>query len=123
MHYYDLGTGHRVRRMSRKLVVGFGLGLISLVVLLIIAAQFVSIFVIQPIGALPEGQTVVITRLSKLQFVDSPDAVCSRLTNGVTLLCRGMVAARVAEESTILLRLPYSEWLYKISTGGETYDR
>jgi hypothetical protein len=30
---------------------------------------------------------------------------------------------RAADRATILARLPYSETLYKISTGGKTYDR
>lgn len=92
-------------------------------VIILIASQFVSIFVIQPIGALPEGRTVIITRLTKLHFIDSADAFCERETGGVSLLCRGMVAARVANQSTIIARLPYSSTLYGISTGGKFYDR
>jgi hypothetical protein len=90
---------------------------------LVVAAQFVTIFVIQPIGAIPEGRTVIISRLTKLNFIDSPDALCEREMGGVSLLCRGMVAGRVASEATIIARLPYSATLYSISTGGKSYDR
>lgn len=90
---------------------------------LIIAAQFVTIFVIQPIGAIPEGRTIIVSRLTKLHFIDSPDAICEREMGGVSLLCRGIVAARVASEATIIARLPYSSMLYGISTGGKSYDR
>jgi hypothetical protein len=83
----------------------------------------ITIFVVPPIGALPEGKTVVITRLNKTEFIDSPDGMCERIQGGVSLLCRGMLMSAVIEKSTILLRLPYSEWLYSISTGGKTYDR
>jgi hypothetical protein len=83
----------------------------------------ITIFVIHPIGALPEGKTVIITRLNKTEFIDSPDAMCERIQEGVSLLCRGMLIGAVAEKSTILLRLPYSSWLYGISTGGKEYDR
>lgn len=90
---------------------------------LAIATQFVTIFVIQPIGAIPEGRTVIISRLTKLNFIDSPDAFCEREMGSVNLLCRGMVAARVANQATIIARLPYSSTLYGISTGGKSYDR
>ncbi len=90
---------------------------------LIIAAQFVTIFVIQPIGAIPEGRTIIVSRLTKLHFIDSPDALCEREMGGVSLLCRGVVAGRVAREATIIARLPYSSMLYGISTGGKSYDR
>jgi hypothetical protein len=89
----------------------------------ICAAQFVTVFVIQPIGAVPEGRTLVITRLNTMHFIDSADAWCERQTGQVNLLCRGIVMARVADQATILVGLPYSETLYEISTGGETYDR
>lgn len=82
-----------------------------------------SIFVVQPIGALPEGRTIVITRLTNVRFIDSADAVCEREMGGVSLLCRGAVMGQVAEEATILARLPYMDWLYLMSTGGARYDR
>jgi hypothetical protein len=89
----------------------------------VVAAQFVTIFVIQPIGAVPEGRTVIITRLNTMQFIDSADAWCERQAGGVNLLCRGAVMARVVNQAIILARLPYSETLYKISTDGKSYDR
>jgi hypothetical protein len=100
----------------------YGLGL-ALISACIVGAQFITIFVIQPIGALPDGRTVVIARLTNMNFVDSADAVCDRKLGGVSILCRAAVLGRVAEESSILLRLPYSETLYSISTGGKSYGR
>lgn len=88
-----------------------------------VATQFISIFVVQPIGAIPEGVTSIITRPDGFNFIDSPDAVCVRRTGNVTLLCRGMVGAQVAQQQVILLRLPYSSALYSWSTGGKIYDR
>ena len=87
------------------------------------AAQFVTIFVVQPIGAVPEGRTLVITRLNTMHFIDSADGWCERQTGRVNLLCRAGVVGRVADQATILARLPYSETLYKISTNGKTYER
>ena len=89
----------------------------KVVVLVIIAVTIVlmytqlTLFVIPPIGALPEGRTVIITRLNKTEFIDSPDAMCERIQGGVSLLCRGMVMGAIVEKATILARLPYSSWL------------
>jgi hypothetical protein len=98
------------------------LGVVALIVASMVVAQFITIFVIQPIGALPDGRTVIITRLTNMNFVDSADAICDRKLGGVSLLCRGVVLGRVAKESSILLRFPYSETLYSLSTGGKSYN-
>lgn len=98
-------------------------GLVLLVVIAVLAYTQLTVFVIQPIGALPEGRTVIMTRLTKMEFIDSPDAMCERMQGGVSLLCRGMAMAAVVEKATILARLPYSSWLYSVSTGGKSYDR
>jgi hypothetical protein len=82
----------------------------------------ITLFVIPPIGALPDGKTVVITQKNKTEFIDSPDAMCDRLQQGVSLLCRGMAMGAVLNNDNILARLPYSSWLYSISTGGKSYD-
>ncbi len=96
--------------------------LVVLVVLAILIYTQITIFVIQPIGALPEGKTLIITRLNKTEFIDSADAMCERIQGGVSLFCRIGAMGAVLEKSTILLRLPYSSLLYSISTGGKTYD-
>ena len=101
----------------------------KVVVLVIIAVTIVlmysqlTLFVIPPIGALPEGRTVIITRLNKTEFIDSPDAMCERIQGGVSLLCRGTVVSAALDQPAALPRLPYSSWLYSISTGGKSYDR
>lgn len=97
--------------------------LVAIAVTLIVIYTQITLFVIPPIGAVPEGKTVVITRLNKTEFIDSPDAMCERIQGGVSLLCRGMVMGAVVNKATILARLPYSSWLYSISTGGKTYER
>lgn len=95
---------------------------ISAVLMIVIYSQ-ITVFIVPPIGALPEGKTVLITRLNKTDFIDSPDGMCERIQGGVSLLCRGMMMGAVLEKTTILMRLPYSSWLYSVSTGGKTYDR
>jgi hypothetical protein len=104
--------------MSKKTII-----FISTAILLIVVFSQVTFFVIQPIGALPEGKTLVILRMNKTNFIDSADAMCAREMDGVNLLCRGMMMAAIAKKSTILVRLPYSEFLYSISTDGKTYGR
>lgn len=82
----------------------------------------ITIFVVPPIGAVPEGRTVIMLRLNKTNFIDSADAICERIQGSVSLLCRGMTMAGVVNNTKILARLPYSESLYLISTGGKRYD-
>ncbi|WP_230849737.1 MULTISPECIES: hypothetical protein [Pseudomonas] len=62
-------------------------------------------------------------RLNKTNFIDSADAMCVRIQGYVNLLCRGMTMGAVVNATTIIARLPYSETIYKISTGGNTYVR
>ena len=79
----------------------------------------VRIIVIQPIGALPKGVTVIVAGLKNVNFVDSPDAICNRHEGGVSLLCRGREAGAIAEKGKILLRLPYSKILFKMTGAPE----
>jgi hypothetical protein len=97
--------------------------LVVLAAFIIIVYTQVTFFVIQPIGAVPEGRTLVIWRTGKLKFIDSADGLCGRETNGVSLLCRMAALGAVAQNSTVLMRLPYSETLYLISTDGKTYEK
>ncbi|MBA1245538.1 hypothetical protein [Pseudomonas japonica] len=102
----------------KKAFIAIGITLLCLIVY----TQF-TIFVVPPIGAVPEGRTVIMLRLNKTNFIDSADAMCVRIQGYVSLLCRGMTMAGVVNATTIIARLPYSETIYKISTGGNTYDR
>lgn len=97
--------------------------LVALAAVAFFVATQLTLFVVQPIGAVPEGRTLVIWRLQAMQFIDSADAWCARQMGGVNLLCRGVVLGKVASADVILLRLPYSDTLYAWSTGGVRYDR
>lgn len=94
-----------------------------LFVLLLVSYTQLTLFVVQPIGAVPEGRTLVLRRTGSLQFIDSADAFCERESGGVSLLCRGVILGEVGRSDKILARLPYSETLYSMSTGGKRYDR
>jgi len=83
----------------------------------------ITLFVVPPIGAVPEGRTVIMLRLNKTNFIDSPDGMCDRMQGGVSLLCRGMTMAAVVEKTKIIARLPYSDWLYLQSTDGKRFNR
>jgi hypothetical protein len=96
--------------------------LVGIVLLILVYTQF-TLFVVQPIGAIPEGRTLLILRTGKLHFIDSGDGLCEREMGGVSLLCRMATLAQVVQNSYVIVRLPYSETLYLISTGGKTYDR
>lgn len=109
--------------MKRKGAIAAGIAALLVVIAGAVAYTQLTLFIVPPIGAVPEGRTVVILRLNKTKFIDSPDALCDRMQGGVSLLCRGAVLAAVVEKSEILMRLPYSEWLYLISTDGKKYSR
>ncbi|MDZ5647170.1 hypothetical protein [Nitrospirillum sp. BR 11828] len=108
--------------MNKKKAVILG-GVTVLFLIIAILCTQITIFVIQPIGAIPDGKTLIISRLNKMQFIDSADAMCDRVQGGVSLLCRSMLLGTVAQNATIYLRLPYSKWLYTVSTDGKEFDR
>jgi hypothetical protein len=85
---------------------------------------FVTVYTVQPIGALPDGATIIMWRGANQPFFDSPDAACLRVQGGVSLLCRGIALG--AESPAIqhhILVLPYMQWAYLLSTGGQEFDR
>ena len=93
----------------------FALGFLATVVF--------GVFVVQPIGAIPDGRTVITWRLKGFKFIDSADGWCLRNVGSVSLLCRARAMGMVAESDNILLRLPYSRRLYLWSTDGAEFER
>ena len=80
-----------------------------------IVSQNITIFVVQPIGAVPDGVTLVISRMNKTKFIDNADAMCRRELGYVNLLCRGTALGSIAKNAEIYSRLPYSELLFEFS--------
>lgn len=80
-----------------------------------------DVFVVQPIGAVPDGVTLIVSKKANIRFIDSADALCDRELGGVSLLCRSMVLAVVLDVVDIRARLPYMDWLYLLSTGGKRF--
>lgn len=75
----------------------------------------VRVIVIQPLNALPDGGTAVVWGLKGYRLIDSADAKCVRDEGAVNLFCRIGVLKDVAENGTVLFRLPYSEFLFKLT--------
>ena len=103
-----------------------------MVVLIIIAIIFAALFfvtgffVIQPIGAVPEGMTIWYYRLgTNMPFISSPDGLSLKDSGSVSLMGRmaAMGSFIGAFEDKIIARLGYSESLYLISTGGSTFTQ
>jgi hypothetical protein len=84
-----------------------------------------GVFTIQPIGALPEGITLIYYgRGSEMPFFSSPDGLCLQMQGSVSLFCRaGALSAATELKDRIVLRLSYSHWAYLRSTGGLEFDR
>lgn len=100
---------------------GVWIAAIGVSVFALLAFTQLTLFVVPPIGVVPEGRTLVITRLTNGKFIDSADAMCVRIQGHVNLLCRAMTMGAVADNAIILVRLPYSRTLDRISTGGIEY--
>jgi hypothetical protein len=100
---------------------------ISVTAILVLAWILIrpGVFTIQPIGAMPEGITVIYhSRNSEMPFFSSPDGLCLEMQGSVTLLCRGAVLGEVDElADRIILRLPYNHWAYLQSTGGQEFEQ
>ena len=96
-------------------------------VLLVVAAYFcLGVFVVQPIGAVPDGATIVYWRLGvNLPFVSSADGFVLESGQGVSLLSRGVTLAGLSDVvlPRTVIRLPFSRTAYLISTGGAEFDR
>ncbi|MFO7169890.1 MAG: hypothetical protein DIU80_017855 [Chloroflexota bacterium] len=108
-------TNAPARRLRRLLLA------LAAVAIVAIGSQL-GVYSVQPIGALPEGATVIIWRAPGEPLFNSPDAECLRIQQGVSLLCRGVALGR-APVDRIVLRLPYIEAAYLLSTGGRSFER
>jgi hypothetical protein len=95
------------------------LGLVVFAAAILFATTQITFFAVQPIGAVPEGRTLVIWRADTMKYIDSADAWCERQTKSVSVMCRSLVLAQIVDEDVIILKLPYSETLYHWSTDGQ----
>lgn len=97
---------------------------IAAVILALIGYFSFGVFVIQPIGAIPDGATIVYFRLGlNLPLVSSADGLLLEKTGSVSLFGRGMMMAALSKPiiARKVIALPYSRTLYLISTDGAEF--
>ncbi len=80
----------------------------------------VRVIVIQPLNALPDGGTAIVWGVKGYRLIDSADAKCIRDEGAVDVYCRIAVLKDVAENGNVLLRLPYSILLFRLSGADPT---
>ena len=100
--------------------------LLPFIVLGLLFRLFCGIFVIQPIGAIPDGTTIVYLRTElDLPFISSADGILDKSGAGVSLLGRGILIGKLAKpiKEKEIFRFGYSESLYLWSTDGKTYEK
>lgn len=108
--------------MKKACLIMFGIILLTCVFIY----SNIGIFVIQPIGMLPEGVSMVYWRSgTKLPFISSADGLLLETMGEVSLLGRMAMLGKMSEllEKKRIARLPYSEWLYLRSTGGVEFTK
>lgn len=92
----------------------------------LIAFYFTGLFVIQPIGAIPEGATIWFNRYNtNFPFISSADGLLLESQGQVSLLGRAVFLgglSNILKEKEIL-RFPYVETLYLISTKGNKFEK
>ena len=99
------------------------LGVCALAIALLLGLT--GFFVIPPIGAAPEGMTVWYWRVGlNISFVSSPDSLAMGEDSALSLLGRGAALSSFIDvaEDRVLLRLPYWDTMYEISTGGRRWE-
>ena len=87
---------------------------------------FTGFFVVQPIGAIPEGVTIWYFRNDiNLPFISSPDGIMLEKEGHVNLLGRAIILSSVMDslEGKRICNLPYQKWMYKISTKGQEFEK
>lgn len=103
----------------------------GIVLLLVVAIMayiyfFTGFFVVQPIGAIPEGVTIWYFRNDiNLPFISSPDGIMLEKEGHVNLLGRAIILSSVMDslEGKRICNLPYQKWMYKISTKGQEFEK
>lgn len=108
--------------MKKTLIISF-----SALILLVIAFRFLcGVFVIQPIGAIPDGTTIIYYRMGMdVPFIASADGLLEESGAGVSLLGRGLFLAKLSDPilEREIFRFGYSERIYLWSTGGKQYTK
>ncbi len=86
----------------------------------------IGFFVIQPLGAIPEGITIMYFRFGmKTPFITSPDGILIDNGQGISLFGRIAALGSFAEiiKERRILNMPYSRAMYLLSTGGKEFEK
>jgi hypothetical protein len=100
--------------------------ILSVVVVLVACYFSLGFFVIQPIGAVPEGATVLYFRLGmRTPFIASADGILKEEGASVSIMGRGLVLGAMVTtlKGRKIVVLPYSKPFYLVSTGGIEYEQ
>lgn len=100
--------------------------LIAIFVIGVSFRLFRGIFVIQPIGAIPNGATIFYWRDGiNMPFISSADGILVKSGAGVSLLGRGLLLGKLAEpiKDREIFRIGYSETIYLYSTEGKKFEK
>ena len=87
---------------------------------------FTGIFVVQPIGAIPDGATVWYWRIgTNLPFVASADGMLMDSGQGVSLIGRAVFLGKMGEfmKDKKIASFGYSKAFYLFSTGGKEFEK
>ena len=100
-----------------------------LLILILIPILFYSLFgiyVIQPIGAVPTGASVVYLRVGiNLPFISSADGWLLDNNQSISLMTRALAMGKIVEliADKKIISLPYSKNLYLYSTDGVEFSK
>jgi|SRR6056297_224080 len=100
--------------------------LLGLAVILLVLFFTTGFFVIQPIGAIPDGVTIWYFRAGlNLGFIESADGILLDSSGEVSLFGRAAMIGKVVEliDDKTIAKLLYSNTMYRISTGGIEFEQ
>ena len=109
---------------SRKYVIGVICA--ALIFALGVAYATTGFFVVQPLEDMPDGVTIMYWRgKTKAPFISSADGLLLQRGDGVSIMGRLIVLAAAADslQDKIIARLPYFDWMYLVSTGGQRFEQ
>lgn len=106
--------------MIKKIIAIF---VVLIIAISVFAYNKITIFTVQPIGAIPDGVTIVMWKKGDMRLFESPDGLCMQRVGSVSLLCRMTMLGNAIDEDNVLIRLPYSEYAYLKSTNDRKFDR
>ena len=111
---------------SRRRRPGRIIALVFTLMAMAIAYTTLGLVVVQPIGAVPEGATILYWRVGlDMPFVESADGMLLERTGQVSLLGRAVSMGAMVKmlDGRRIAALPYSETLYEWTTDGQRFDR